>query len=237
MAKEAAIFAAKSQAAAAALLKDLAAAEVFEPGFRRQHTADSLLLSEEPPEVAEDDKPLLACPPCIACPEDVPGTVFKGHCLLAAEIAADASSRSLLFCAICGAFAEKRPQLLKSSCQGKQAPGLAQQRRLLEKGCFPQCGSPLRLSTPCRLSTEQVRFLSDAAAEDPSDSSDSEPGQAELALSRAQLLACYGLTPDLLAQLVRKEIAAAERKLLRRAGEQAAQGESSPEESSEGSDG
>lgn len=226
LAKEAAIFAAKSQAAAAALHKDLSAAECLEPGFRKKHTSDNLSLTDEPPEVAEYAKPLLACPPCVACPEALPGTVFRGHCLLAAEVATqDNPRRSLLFCATCGAFAEKRPQLLKANCQGKNVPGLALQRRLLEKGFFPQSGSKVRLSTPCRLSTEQVRFLSDAAAGDSSDSEAEQPDHATL--SRSQLLACYGLTPDLLAQLVVKERAAEEKRRDRTAAGHTAEDEDS----------
>ena len=122
---------------------------------------------------------------------------------------------SLIFCGVCGAFAEKRPQLLKATCLGKKAPGLAQQRRLLQKGWFPQSGSTARLATPGRLSIEQVRFLTDAAAEDSSDSEHDQP--AHLSLTRPQLLACYGVTADLLAQMVAKEKAAEERKKARRA--------------------
>ena len=60
-----------------------------------------------------------------------------------------------------------------------------------------------------------MRFLSDAAA---GDSSESEPEQVDQAtLSRAQILACYGLTPDLLAQLVVKERAAEEQRKARKA--------------------
>ena len=71
------------------------------------------------------------------------------------------------------------------------------------------------MSTPCRLSIEQVRFLSDAAA---GDSNESEPEQFDHAtLSRSQILPCFGLTPDLLAQLVVKERAAEEQRKARRA--------------------
>ena len=72
-----------------------------------------------------------------------------------------------------------------------------------------------RLSSPCRLSPEQVRLLTDAAA---GDSSDSEQKQQDLnTLSRPQLLACYGVSEDLLAQMVTKEKEAEERKKERRA--------------------
>ena len=88
------------------------------------------------------------------------------------------------------------------------------ERRLLDKSCFPQSGSTSRLTTPCRLSPEQVRFLTDAAA---GDSSDSEQEQQDHStLSRPQLLACYGVSEDLLAKLVAKEKEAAERKQERR---------------------
>ncbi len=122
---------------------------------------------------------------------------------------------SLIFCGVCGAFAEKRPQLLKATCLGKKAPGLAQQRRLLHKGWFPQSGSTTRLAPPARLSTEQVRFLTDAAAEDSSDSEHELPPQLEM--TRPLLLACYGVTTDLLSQMVAKEKATEERKKARRA--------------------
>ena len=143
-------------------------------------------------------------------------TVFKRHCLLAADFCTTSGKGgSLIFCGVCGAFAEKRPQLLKATCLGKKAPGLAQQRRLLQKGRFPQSGSTTRLAPPVRLSTEQVRFLTDAAAEDSSDSDQELPPQ--LVLTRPQLLACYGVTTDLLTQMVAKEKAAEEQKKARRA--------------------
>lgn len=53
-----------------------------------------------------------------------PGTVFKRHCLLAdVVVTPEGPESTLIFFAICGAFAEKRHQLLKIRCQGKQAPG------------------------------------------------------------------------------------------------------------------
>ena len=113
---------------------------------------------------------------------------------------------------------------MKTRCQGKHAPGLALQRKLLGRQCFPQSGSKSRLSTPCRLSQEQVRFLTDAAAGDSSDSEEEQQEQGTL--SREQLLACYGLSEDLLAQLVAKEKEAAERKKERRN-----QGRPAPEDS------
>ena len=71
------------------------------------------------------------------------------------------------------------------------------------------------MAPPARLSTEQVRFLTDAAAEDSSDSDQELPPQ--LVLTRPHLLACYGVTTDLLTQMVAKEKAAEKQKKARRA--------------------
>ena len=62
LAREAATFAAKSQTAAATMHKELAQAELLEPGFRRRHDRDTVVLSEEAPEVPANANPLFACP-------------------------------------------------------------------------------------------------------------------------------------------------------------------------------
>ena len=215
LAKEAALFAARSHAASAAMLKDLGVAEQAEPGFRRKHIGDELDITAEVEESADDiDKPpFVVCPPCGESTAELPVTTFRSHCLLAADVQApEGQGGSLIFCAICGAFAEKRPQLLKSRCKGRNSPGLSLQRSLLAKLRYPQSGSQASLSTPCRLTHDQVMFLANAAG-DSSDSDEEQQGQqARTPLTRSQLLPCFGVTEDLLQALVVKEQEAAVRK-------------------------
>ena len=84
------------------MIKSLAEAEVLEPGFRQKHAEDTLHQADEEPEIGQEAWPPFACPPCEFGESTEPVTVFKGHCLLAAEIVtSEGPGGSMLFCAAC----------------------------------------------------------------------------------------------------------------------------------------
>lgn len=85
-----------------------------------------------------------------------------GHNLDAASIGAEEEGRALIYCAVCGDFAESRAKALRRSCAGKSAPGLALQRSLLERRLYPQCnGERVHLGPPRALSEDQRLFANE----------------------------------------------------------------------------
>ena len=210
LARQAAIFAARSHAKGAELWRELADEDVSRPGFR--HPGNSF--APEPIADVDEDQPghdlgaLLSiqrrCPPCAAS-SGLELATSNGHALLAADVIGEGSA--LVFCSTCGAYYEKAVRSLALPCPGPIAPGLTSQRKRLADGVHPHVRKKhLRLDTPKALSPEQRLFIASLLPTVHSD--EAIPGAAQAGhaapeeLPRASLLAAYGLSEGHLAELV-----------------------------------
>ena len=216
LAKQAAWYSAKIQAATADKERELREAAENQPAFRDGPEF------EKPPAPGEDPPleelvDLLAsiCPPCGDEGGQLCGASCLGHLVVAATVVkpegvAEQGPETLLYCAVYGAFASEKAKLLRRRCRGKHAEGLALQRAQLKKCHFPQSGSLLRLSEPRRPTIQQRRFL-DALVENAEEEEQPRPVQEDwpaIAVSpflrRFQVLELFGLTLARLRELAKE---------------------------------
>ncbi len=135
---------------------------------------------------------------------------FLRHSLRAADVH---GKGSVLYCAVCGAYAWASPRALLDPCPGKhRSASRSAQRKRLEQGLFPSGRRSLWRLDRCRPVTAQVvSFLSSVAARRsraflcPRNRPAGDPpvGQ-DHRLNRQQALSKYGLTDESLIQLVEK---------------------------------
>ena len=215
IARQAAIFAAKSHARGADYWRGLADEDLARPGFRHPgndfapEPAADLDESQADFDLGGILSTLRRCPPCATSLGPLELATSNGHALLAADVLGEASS--ILFCSTCGAYYEKAIRSLASPCPGPQAPGLASQRSRLTSGIHPHARKKhLRLDAPRTLSTEQRCFVASLLPSSPATVLAAPAASAPVAfaapedLPRASLLAAYGLTEAHLAEFVER---------------------------------
>ena len=146
IARQAAWYTAKVQAARADIEKQLQEEDLAQPCFRdgpeflspgaHAAVAANAVGTDAVEEV--DGYPISACPPCRVEGCELEGAVVNGHLVVSAEVLGnvgceagggrDSTPAALLYCAICGAFVVEKGKLLRRQCGGKDAQGLTIQR-------------------------------------------------------------------------------------------------------------